>query len=87
MAKALRSKGRIARRPAIVTERAKEVLAFIVEYRSKVGISPTYREIGQACRISSTSLVSLYLGQLERAELIKRLRDVPRGIIVVMNDE
>ena len=51
-----------------VSQRAAAVLAYIGACR----IPPTIREIGEACGISSTSLVSYYLDVLELAGLIER---------------
>ena len=54
--------------PAAIRQRAVAVLAYIDGCR----IPPTVREIGDACGISSTSLVSYYLDELELAGLIER---------------
>lgn len=67
----------------IVSGRAKQVLAYLVAYKTKRGLAPSYREIGAACNINSTSLVSSYLGQLERAGYVKRFKDVARGISIL----
>jgi repressor LexA len=66
--------------------RAAGMLRFIVEYREQRQISPTYREIGEACRISTTSLVRYHLDKLEMMGYIRRLRGVPRGIIPVKDE-
>ena len=42
-----------------------EVLEFIQSYTARHGYPPTYREIGAACGISSTSQVSSLLEKLE----------------------
>ena len=56
-------------------ERTDAVYDFIVAYKSKHdGNSPTIREIGVACEISSTAVVSYHLGKLHtegRIELIR----------------
>ena len=51
-----------------VSQRTAAVLAYIDGCR----IPQTVREIGDACGISSTSLVSYYLDELELAGLIER---------------
>jgi len=49
------------------------VYDFIVTYKKEHdGNSPTIREIGEACRISSTSVVVYWLKRLEDQELIRR---------------
>ena len=48
------------------------------------GLSPTIREIGDACGISSTSVVNYNLQKLAKAGLIKRYGGgKTRGIVVV----
>ena len=42
-----------------------ELLEFIQSYTGRNGYPPTYREIGAACGISSTSQVSALLEKLE----------------------
>jgi len=51
-----------------ISQRAAAVLAYVGACR----IPPTIREIGDACGISSTSLVSYYLDELTNAGLIER---------------
>lgn len=59
------------------------IYQFILEYkREHDGNSPTFREIRQACQISSTSMVSYYLRQLE-AETKISLQPGTRSIAVV----
>lgn len=59
------------------------VMDFILEYkRAHDGISPTVREIGEACEISSTSVVNYHLLVLERAGSIVREYAGQRGIRV-----
>jgi SOS-response transcriptional repressor LexA len=48
------------------------VFKFIVEYKQNHdGNSPTMREIMYGCDITTTSLISFYLGQLERSGKIR----------------
>jgi len=65
--------------------RTQQVLEYIRKYRREKGISPTYREIGLACYITSTSGVRYHLDELERNGYITRHPGVPRGI--VLNDD
>jgi repressor LexA len=69
----------------MMTDRVEKVWNFVVEFKTRHGVAPSYREIGEACQINSTSLVSFYLSQLERAGRIKRLAGVSRGILIVEN--
>ena len=64
-----------------ISQRAAAVLAYIGACR----ITPTIREIGDACGITSTSLVSYYLDELELAGLIERPGEPgsSRNILVV----
>jgi len=63
-----------------LSERAEQILIFIREYRQRRGVSPSYRDIGKACGIPTTSLVSYWLERLESAGKIRRHRGTPRGI-------
>jgi SOS-response transcriptional repressor LexA len=59
------------------------VLAFIVAYKSAHdGNSPSVREIGEAVGISSSSVVTHILGNLERAGAITRTGEAARAIVV-----
>ena len=63
--------------------RGQEIFNFIRDFRAEKGISPTYREIGAACGITSTAIVRYWLDQLEMSGLIKRHKNVPRGIVIL----
>ncbi len=68
----------------LATARKKKMFKFIVKYKSKHnGVSPNIREIGNACGISSTSLVNCYLSAMEKDSLIRNPKKVARGIEVV----
>jgi SOS-response transcriptional repressor LexA len=57
---------------------------YIVEFkRTNDGCSPTYRQLRDGCGISSTSVVTYWLGVLERDGLIERSTDEARAIRVV----
>lgn len=60
------------------------MLSYIIDYkRAHNGNSPSYREIGNACSISSTSEVKRILSLLEKARLIKVSWKSRRSIEVV----
>ena len=63
-----------------LSERQKNILAYIREYVLENGRPPTIREIGAATNISSTSVVNYNLGKLEDKGLIDRDADVSRGL-------
>jgi repressor LexA len=63
-----------------LSERQKKMLAFIAEFVEGNNYPPTIRQIGAACGISSTSVVKYNLTKLERDELIKRDKEVSRGL-------
>ncbi len=63
-----------------LSERQKNILAFIAEFVEDNNYPPTIREIGTACGISSTSVVKYNLTKLEREELIRRDKEVSRGL-------
>ena len=62
--------------------KASEVLNFIKQYKRQRGVAPSYREIGQACGLASTSVVGYYLAKLEVHRKIVRLKGVSRGILL-----
>jgi repressor LexA len=61
-------------------ERTDEVLEFIEDYIAEYEISPSMREIGDACEISSTSVVKYHLDKLEKYGFIKRNKKLARTI-------
>ena len=66
-----------------INERLTDVFNFIVEFKkAHDGLSPTVREIGEACKISSTSVVAYYLKKLQDEGSIKLLGTKTRGIMV-----
>ncbi len=64
-----------------LTDRHREVLKFIKAYLDQHGYPPSIREIGEATGISSTSVVTYYLKQLEEMGLIRRGQNVSRAIL------
>lgn len=52
-----------------------QIYNFIVEFKSaNDGNTPTYRQIADACGVSSTSMVSSYLFEMEKVGMIERKR-------------
>ncbi len=70
----------MARKSKGLSERHISVLEFLVKYRDKYGRPPSIREIGDAAKISSTSVVNYYLDQLEKMGYIERDGRVSRGL-------
>lgn len=71
------------RKPGL-TDRERAVLDFIIRYKTvNDGNSPTIREIGDVLWISSNSLVSHYLTQLQKAGYIRRSETSARYIELV----
>ncbi len=63
-----------------LSERQKSMLAFIAEFVEENNYPPSIRDIGTACSISSTSVVKYNLTKLERDKLIRREKEVSRGL-------
>ena len=63
-----------------LSERQISVLEFLVKYQHENKRPPSIREIGDAAKISSTSVVNYYLEQLEKMGYIERDGRVSRGL-------
>lgn len=63
-----------------VSDRQKEILGYIWENVQKEGRPPTIREIGEAAKISSTSVVSYNLNKLKEQGYLEREKEVARGL-------
>ena len=63
-----------------LSERHISVLEFLVKYQNENGRPPSIREIGDAAKISSTSVVNYYLEQLEKMGYVERDGRVSRGL-------
>jgi repressor LexA len=63
-----------------LSDRQKNILAYIQEYVGEFGRPPTIREIGSAVSISSTSVVNYNLTKLKERGLVERDADVSRGL-------
>jgi repressor LexA len=66
-----------------LSDRQQRILDFVGEYTGDHGYPPSIREIGQAVGISSTSVVDYNLRALERSGMIRRDREVSRGLGIV----
>ncbi len=66
-----------------LSERQRNILRYIQDYVGERGYPPSIREIGDRVGISSTSVVDYNLRALEREGLIRRDREVSRGLEVV----
>jgi repressor LexA len=63
-----------------VSDKQKEMLAFIENFVTRHGFPPTHEEIRVALKISTKSLVNYHLEALEEASLLQRSPNTPRGI-------
>lgn len=62
-------------------DRQKAILDYIKTYHVRHGFAPTRREIGHACKLS-TSVVSYNLAILQDAGRLTVAKDVARGIVI-----
>jgi len=65
-----------------MSDRAREILAFIQRFSREQGYPPTIREIGEKFQIASTNGVRYYLQKLEREGHFKRTSKLSRGIVL-----
>jgi repressor LexA len=63
-----------------VSDRQKEILGYIWANIQREGRPPTIREIGEAAKISSTSVVSYNLNKLKEQGYLEREKEVARGL-------
>ena len=63
-----------------LSDRQKKILAYINEYVNENLRPPTIREIGKACKISSTSVVNYNLTKLKEKGFLERTAEVSRGL-------
>lgn len=66
-----------------LTERQRDILRFIRDYREKTGVAPTHREICDAFGFSSYGTVYKHLSLLEKKGLIRRDANQKRGVELV----
>jgi repressor LexA len=63
-----------------ISDKQKEMLAFIENFVGENGYPPTHEEIRTGLNISTKSLVNYHLEALESAALLSRSPNTPRGI-------
>jgi repressor LexA len=61
------------------------ILAFLEKFVAEKSYPPTIRDIVEGCKFSSTSVVDYNLRLLEKHGLIRRHREISRGIELVNN--
>ena len=66
-----------------LTERQKNIMAFIQKHIDRHGFPPTIREIGEATGIASTSVVNYNLNKLSRLGHLDRTSTKSRGIRIL----
>ena len=66
-----------------LSDRQREIIAFIRRFAEEHGYPPTIRQIGEAARISSTSVVNYNLNKLEKDGYLTRDLKVSRGVRLV----
>jgi len=69
-----------------LSDKQKEILAFIENFVDKNGFPPTHEEIRVGLNISTKSLVNYHLEALEEAALLSRAPNTPRGIRLVSDN-
>ncbi|HEY2321406.1 MAG TPA: transcriptional repressor LexA [Thermoanaerobaculia bacterium] len=70
-----------------LTERQRDILAFIRDFQQKRGVAPTHREICDHFGFSSYGTVYKHLSLLEKKGLIRRDWNQKRGVEVVEDDK
>lgn len=70
-----------------ISDKQKEMLAFIENFVGKNGYPPTHEEIRTGLNISTKSLVNYHLEALEGAALLSRSPNTPRGIRLISERE
>jgi repressor LexA len=70
-----------------LTERQRDILAFIREFQKERGVAPTHREICDHFGFSSYGTVYKHLSLLEKKGLIRRDWNQKRGVEVVEDDD
>ncbi len=63
-----------------ISDKQKQMLAFIENFMGENGYPPTHEEIRTGLKISTKSLVNYHLEALEGAALLSRSPNTPRGI-------
>ncbi len=65
-----------------LTERQREILGFIKEYKKEKGYPPTIKEIMERFSFSSPTSVISHLSAIEKKGFIERLEKISRGIVI-----
>ena len=68
-----------------LTKRQRQILDFINEFSQKNGYSPSYREIGEHFKLSSTATIHAHVSALQKKGLIKRSHNEARSIELIDN--
>jgi repressor LexA len=71
----------------MISEKQREMLAFIENFVEENGYPPTHEEIRVGLNISSKSLVNYHLEALQNAALLTRSPHTPRGIRLTHESE
>ena len=66
-----------------LSDRQRNILAFIKKFSQERGYPPTIRQIGEATGISSTSVVNYNLNKLEKEGYLTREMKISRGVRLV----
>jgi len=66
-----------------LSERQRQMIDFIGKFTRERGYPPTIRQMGEAVKISSTSVVNYNLGKLEKEGYLTRDLKVSRGVRLV----
>ena len=64
-----------------LSERQQRILDFVHAYAGRHGVSPSFREIGDAVGLKATSAVKYQVGQLEEKGYLARRDRMPRTIV------
>jgi len=65
----------------VLSERQRQILDFIGAYAERHGVSPTFREIGDAVGLKAISAVSYQVEQLQAKGFLSRRDRMPRTIV------
>lgn len=66
----------------MLTEREKDILIYILNFRNDYGYSPSFREIGQGVYLNSLNGIKEYIDRLEQKGYLKYKRHTPRSITI-----
>ena len=67
----------------LLSERQQQILDFIHAYTERHGVSPSFKEIGDAVGLKSSSGVKHQIEQLQRKGYVTRRDRTPRSIVLV----